>query len=292
MQPCASMIENYKTSNGLQTEYLKIYFLVLQVTYFIQCSQMKSVRNTLKSLHHYVQALATRFDTGNEQSLMLTSNPVENLYWMHKDHMGILAYLLTVIHTVQTGCFDKAQKLMEKALFNLEKLRLKEQTMHSTFSLYSSTTYITNKLNIMIVENQIRCSIAMGDKCQAVKQIGDAFLLCERDVKLFKSYSPQLHCLLGVYALATNCTDAAISQFNLSLKSTGDQDLWLYCLMNLALCHLPHMAVSATSKAQLLSILENITPEKIQTHSICLNSFSNYFKALKFFLNNNHLQAQ
>lgn len=292
MQPCAALIENYKTNNGYQIECLKIFFLVLQVTYFIQCGQMKSVRNTLKSLQHYVQALATRFDTENEQTVMITPNPLENFYWMHKDHLGILAFLLTVVHTVQTGCFDKAQKFLDKALVNLEKLRLKEQTLNNMPSLYSSNTYITNRFNIMLVENQIRCNLAMGNKTAALKQIGEAFQICEKDLKLFNSYLPQLHCLVGLYALATNLRDAAINQFNMSLKLTNDTELWLYCAMNLALCYLPNISVSASNKTQLLSIIENIVPEKIQTQSTSLNAFSNYFKALKFFINNNFQQAQ
>lgn len=292
MQPCAALIENYKATNGYQTEFLKIFFLVLQVTYFIQCGQMKSVRNTLKSLQHYVQALATRLDTENEQSLIVTQNPLENFYWMHKDHLGILAYLLTVIHTVQTGSFDKANKFIEKALFNVDKLRLKEQTMSSTCVLYSNTLFITNKFNLMLVENQVRCNIAVGNRSQAIKQIGDAFQLCEKDTRLLSLHSPQMHCLLGIYALSTNFKDSAIAQFNLALKSTHDTDLWMYCAMNLALCYLSNITTSTSSKSQMLSIIENVLPEKIQTQSTSLNAFSHYFKALKFFVNNNFQQAQ
>lgn len=64
MQPCASLIEGYQSTNVYQLESLKVFFLVLQVTYFLQCGQMKSVRNTLKSLQHYVQSLSNRNEEG------------------------------------------------------------------------------------------------------------------------------------------------------------------------------------------------------------------------------------
>ena len=114
MQPCASLIETYNTSNVHQIELLKVFFLVLQVTYFLQCGQMKSVRNTLKSLQHYIQSLANKPEDQTDQMALMSKNPLENFYWLTKDHLGILVYLLTVIHSIQTGCFDKAQKFTDK----------------------------------------------------------------------------------------------------------------------------------------------------------------------------------
>ena len=91
MQPCAALIENHQTTNLYQIETLKVFFLILQVTYFIQCGQMKSVRNTLKSLQHYVQSLSNR----NEEDL-ITNNQLDNFHWLEKDHLGILVYLVII----------------------------------------------------------------------------------------------------------------------------------------------------------------------------------------------------
>jgi MAternally-affected-uncoordination protein len=157
MQPCASLIENYSTSNPNQIELLKVFFLVLQVTYFLQCGQMKSVRNTLKSLQHYIQSFSSSGNDSASDSLtsLVSKNPLENFYWMHKDHLCVLVYLLTVIHNVQTGCFDKAQKFTEKALLNLQKLKLKEQIVDSK-NTKNGCSFITNKLHYMLLENYIR----------------------------------------------------------------------------------------------------------------------------------------
>ena len=210
MQPCASLIESFTTATASQTESLKIFFLVLQVTYFLQCGQMKSVKNTLKSLQHYVQSFVCRPDSEHE-----AKDPMDQFHWLHKDHLGILVYLLTVINAMQTGCFEKAQKFSEKALLNIQRLKLKEQEAaglsfkqlvplgkSSLTSYYSE--YVTSSLHFMFLENVIRVNICMGNRCTAIKHIGDAFQLCQRDSRLMNSYAPQLHCLVGLYALSMN----------------------------------------------------------------------------------------
>lgn len=78
MQPCASLIESFTSATIYQTESLKIFFLVLQVTYFLQCGQMKSVKNTLKSLQHYVQSFVCRAETEVDQT---SKNPMESFQW-------------------------------------------------------------------------------------------------------------------------------------------------------------------------------------------------------------------
>jgi MAternally affected uncoordination len=126
MQPCASLIENYQTSNLYQIESLKVFFLVLQVTYFLQCGQMKSVQNTIKNLQHYIDSLLQRIANSetngidaHSSDVILSKNPFENFHWMHKDHLSVLVDLLVVVHSMQTGCMEKALKFTDKALLNL-----------------------------------------------------------------------------------------------------------------------------------------------------------------------------
>jgi MAternally-affected-uncoordination protein len=196
---------------------------------------MKSVKNTLKSLQHYIQSLTSRNDTSkpssNENELINHQNPLENFSWLHKEHLGILVYLLTVIHSTQTGSFEKGQSYTEKALVNVQKLKLKEQA-------FNQSSFITNKFHIMFLENQIRSSIAVGNRCNALKYLGEAFQLCDQEAILMQSNTAQLHCLLGIYCLSVNLRDSAIAQFNQSLHLTSDTDLWLYNVMSLVLCHL------------------------------------------------------
>jgi MAternally affected uncoordination len=299
------MIENYQTNNMYQIESLKVFFLVLQVTYFIQCGQMKSVRNTLKSLQHYIQSLAGRIESDNEQTLMVSTNAFDNFHWMNKDHLGILVYLLTVVHSLQTGSLDKAQKFSEKALVNLEKLKLKEQSMLKAVSTsshipqggfnnttFGCSTFITNRFHVMFLENLIRCNIATGSRTNAIRQIGEALEICERDARLFHSQSAQLHCLIGLYSLSMNMKENALKQFNIALQSTSDTDFWFYCAMNMAICYLGLLPTQPNTKSQLMGIIEKVLPETIQTQNTALTASAHFFRSLKFFLNANNQQAQ
>lgn len=125
--------------------------------------------------------------------------------------MGILVYLLTIIHYLQTGCFEKAQSNAEKAILNLERLKWKEQeavtsapNKNTRLLTTYNTEYVTNSFHLMILENMIRTNVAMGNRCVAIRHIGEAFQLCDSEVRLMNSYSPQLHCLLGLYAFSMN----------------------------------------------------------------------------------------
>lgn len=286
MQPCASLIENYKTSNGYQIELLKIFFLVLQVTYFVQCGQAKSVRNTLKSLQHYISALLNRFesmDSGAELAAIKAGGPLESFHWLQKEHLGILSNLLNVSHLLQTGAFDKSSDLISRTLTSIDRLRGKETITDG---------FVTNRFSMLLLENQVRCCVAVGKRASALKHIGEAFKICERDSRLLSLHAPQLHCLLGVYSLAVNQKDAAVSHFNQATNSATDTDLWIYSAMNLSLCYMSMAAASSTSKNQLLTIIENFLPEKIQTQSTSLTAFANYFKAVKCYFSNNLQLAQ
>jgi Cohesin loading factor len=43
--------------------------------------------------------------------------------WMPKEHLYVLVYLVTVMHSMQGGYMDKAQKYTDKAFTQIEKLK-------------------------------------------------------------------------------------------------------------------------------------------------------------------------
>lgn len=45
--------------------------------------------------------------------------------WMSKEHLCVLVYVVTVMHSMQAGYMDKAQKYTEKAFLQIEKLKRK-----------------------------------------------------------------------------------------------------------------------------------------------------------------------
>lgn len=291
MEPCGTLIENFQTSNMYQIETLKVFFLVLQVAYFTQCGQAKSVKNTLKSLQTYVKNLATRLcDDNQEQECMISKDPCEHFLWLHKDHFCILTFLLAIVNYMQTGCFEKADKLVEKCLNNVQILKSKEISLKNTSSfssVYVNSVHVTKILHFLLLESQIRCKLTAGSKTKALKCIHEAFTLCDSDQKLLKYFSSQLHCLLGLYSLSVNNKDSAATHFNICLKSTKDGDLWIYSALNLALCY-----IEKPNKNQFLAILDNVLNEKFHSNNTALNAFSSFFKALKSFMNNQLPQAQ
>ena len=50
-------------------------------------------------------------------------SPNDMYIWMPKEHMCVLVYLVTVLHSMQSGYMEKAQKYTEKALMQIDKLR-------------------------------------------------------------------------------------------------------------------------------------------------------------------------
>ena len=52
-----------------------------------------------------------------------TGSGQEVFQWMAKEHLCILVYLVSVLHSVQAGSMDKAQKYTEKALAQIQGLK-------------------------------------------------------------------------------------------------------------------------------------------------------------------------
>lgn len=53
----------------------------------------------------------------------MSLNSNDTFIWMPKEHMCVLVYLVTVLHSMQSGYMEKAQKYTEKALMQIDKLR-------------------------------------------------------------------------------------------------------------------------------------------------------------------------
>lgn len=134
--------------NPHQKEYLKIYYLFLQVCHYlttgqvcfflliqlifdntinnsfiIVCFQIKTVKSYLKQLQQSIQTImAPAWPVDN---VICGSNVGELFIWMPKEHLYLLVYLVTVMHSMQAGYMDKAQKYTEKAFSQIENLKRK-----------------------------------------------------------------------------------------------------------------------------------------------------------------------
>ena len=113
-------VENWQ-GNPHQKEYLKVYFLVLQVCHFLMAGQVKSVKPCLKQLQQSIQTIMSPNWPSDE--LVTGPNIGDMFIWMPKEHLYVLVYLVTVMHSMQAGYMEKAQKYTEKALLQIGKLK-------------------------------------------------------------------------------------------------------------------------------------------------------------------------
>ena len=86
-----------------QKEYLQIFFLVLQVCYYLMVGQVKSVKTVLKQLQQSIQTVTSAGWPADEE--MVPTNAADNFQWLTKDHLCILVYLVTVMHSMQVFTF-------------------------------------------------------------------------------------------------------------------------------------------------------------------------------------------
>ncbi|KAI8480082.1 mau2 chromatid cohesion factor [Branchiostoma belcheri] len=151
---CNSMLESW-TGHPTHRETLRVYLLVLQVTNFLMVGQVKSVKPYLKQLQQSIQTI-TALHTDDEPP---PSHPADLFQWLPKEHMCVLVYLVTVMHSMQAGYMDKAQKYTDKALMQIEKLKILDSSpILSTFQL-------------MLLEHIIMCRLVMGQQSIAVQEI-------------------------------------------------------------------------------------------------------------------------
>lgn len=73
----------------------------------------------------------------------------------------------------------------------------------------------------MLLEHIVMCQLIMGNKSAALAEISQACQLCRAQPKLLLSHRPQLHVLLGLYAMSMNCMEAAEAQLISALNVSG-----------------------------------------------------------------------
>uniref|UniRef100_A0A672UWJ6 MAU2 chromatid cohesion factor homolog n=1 Tax=Strigops habroptila TaxID=2489341 RepID=A0A672UWJ6_STRHB len=193
-------VENWQ-GNPIQKESLRVFFLVLQVTHYLDAGQVKSVKPCLKQLQQCIQTISTLHDDE-----ILPSNPADLFHWLPKEHMCVLVYLVTVMHSMQAGYLEKAQKYTDKALMQLEKLKMLD------------CSPILSSFQVILLEHIIMCRLVTGHKATALQEISQVCQLCQQSPRLFSNHAAQLHTLLGLYCISVNCMDNAEAQFTTALR--------------------------------------------------------------------------
>ncbi|KAI8480790.1 PREDICTED: MAU2 chromatid cohesion factor homolog [Branchiostoma belcheri] len=291
---CNSMLESW-TGHPTHRETLRVYLLVLQVTNFLMVGQVKSVKPYLKQLQQSIQTI-TALHTDDEPP---PSHPADLFQWLPKEHMCVLVYLVTVMHSMQAGYMDKAQKYTDKALMQIEKLKILDSSpILSTFQL-------------MLLEHIIMCRLVMGQQSIAVQEISQACHVCHEQPKLFVTHGAQLHTLLGLYAMSMGCLDSAEGQLNAALRIMSNTmaasrlasstharpqtesrlsqqpELWMFTSLNLAIVYL-----RSGKNQQLLSLLERINPDTYPSSSHAMTAAGYYIRGLQSFFQERYHEAK
>ncbi|XP_022187847.2 MAU2 chromatid cohesion factor homolog [Nilaparvata lugens] len=266
------LVETWQGSQ-YQKEYLKVFFLVLQVCHYLMAGQVKSVKPCLKQLQQSIQTIMQPSWPSDE--VVSGSNMGDMFIWMPKEHLYVLVYLVTVMHSMQAGYMDKAQKYTDKALMQIEKLKIVDNKP------------ILSVFQLMLLEHIVMCRLVMGNKSLALQEMSQACALCQSSPKLLQSHRPQLHTLLGLYAMSMNCMEAAEAQFMAALRISQERDLWTFANLNLGIVYL-----RAKREAEFAALLERINPESLVSHSHSLRAAAYYVQGLQSFFQTRYNEAK
>merc|ERR1711981_172642 len=268
------MIENWVQQNRhqkenvakQQKEYLQIFFLVLQVCYYLRVGQVKSVKTVLKQLQQSIQTVTSAGWPSDEE--MIPSNVADNFQWLTKDHLCILVYLVTVMHSMQAGYMDKAQKYTDKAIAQIDKLR----------SSYDSRPLLLSSFQVLLMEHVVQCRLVTGNKGGAIQEVGNLCRLLQSNQILLQRHRAQLHTMLGLYAMSMNCMEAAENQLNAALRTSQERELWTFANLNLAIVY-----VRTRREADFVALLDRISPERLPSQSHSLQAAAYYIQGLQEF---------
>lgn len=70
----------------------------------------------------------------------------------------------------------------------------------------------------MLLEHIVMCRFVMGNKAQALQEMSQVVSLCNQYPRLLQSHRPQIHTLIGLYAMSTNYLNEAEQQFTTAIK--------------------------------------------------------------------------
>ncbi|ESN94822.1 hypothetical protein HELRODRAFT_115114 [Helobdella robusta] len=272
LSQCRVIIEQWQLAgNQIHVKNLiEVFFLVIQVSQYLLVGQVKSVKPMLKQLQHTIQNITTTY---NDEEIMKTLNPIELFHWLPKEQLCVLVYLVTVMHSMQAGYTDKAQKYTEKALLQIDKLK-------------SSANPTVLSLQAMLLEHIVMCGLITGHKSVALQQILQLCMVCHSNSTVSKRHSPYIHVLLGLYAMSINSMEQAEAQFKVALVSP-DPELHMFVSLNMGLVYL-----RMNRHIELNALLESIEAGRINTVSQCMKASTFYIQGLQAFFQSKHQEAK
>lgn len=262
----------------LRKEALKVFFLVLQVCNLLNKGHNKSAKPYLRLLQQSIQTITNVNGPDAlsiEESNLISPNMAENFIWLPKEHMCVLVYLVSVLHSMQAGFLDKAQKYTEKGLRQIDQIQLQSQT----------PDMLLESFNILFLEHMSMCHLVMGNRVQAIKQTVQAMQLCHRgSPKLRIRHRGIVHTLLGFYAMSMSMTEDAENHFSRVMNDNDvGTELRVMAMLNLALCYLQDDTRRYERRNDVEVLLNRLNPEQLNSISFCLKAAAYYVYGLKAF---------
>ncbi|UYV72584.1 MAU2 [Cordylochernes scorpioides] len=265
------LVDSWQGSSH-QKEALKVFFLVLQVCHYLTAGQVKSVKTCLKQLQQGIQTITSLH---SDEVAVMPNNPGDMFQWMPKEHMCVLVYLVTVLHSMQAGYMDKAQKYTDKALMQIEKLKMVDS--HP----------ILHSFQLLLLEHIAMCRLVMGNKTEAIQYTSQALQICRMEPRLLVKHQPQVHALLGLYAMAMNCLEAAEAQFEVVIRTSSTLELRILASLNLAIVYL-----RSKREQELNELLTRLNPETLPQASHSLRAAAYYVHGLNAFFQTRYNDAK
>jgi len=231
-----------------QKEYLSMFYLVLQVCYYLMVGQVKSVKGALKQLQQAIQTITAPEWPGDTE--LAQGRPGERLVWMSKEQLCVLVYLVTVMHSMQAGFMEKAERYTDKAIAQIAKLNARG------VGEGDAGGHLLASFHCMLVEHMVQCRLVMGNKTKAVVELGTLARLVQATPSLLGQHKAQLHTLLGLYAMSMDRMGEAEQQLRAALALAASQrELATFCSLNLAIVLCRGGGARAQELQQLLAAL-------------------------------------
>jgi len=262
-------VNNYQSQLGQamasqQKEYLQMFYLVLQVCYYLMVGQVKSVKGVLKQLQQSIQTITA--PEWPQDTELCSGRQVEQFIWMSREHLCVLVYLVTVMHSMQAGFMEKAERYTDKAIVQIGKLKSQQNNP------------ILSSFHVMLVEHMIQCRLVMGNKTKAIQELASLTRLLTANPTLLTRHRAQLHTLLGLYSMSMNCMEEAESQLNAALRTSKERELWTFANLNLAIVYLRQRRTQ-----DFVGLLDRISPDQLPSTSHSMKAAAFYIHGLQAF---------
>lgn len=251
-----------------------MFYLLLRVWNFLKLGQAKSVRPYLKQLQQSIQLLTTLHPDESQ------IHEAERFEWLTKEHLCVLVYLVTVMHSMYSGYMEKAIKYSEKALVQVDRL-----------NATVSSSGLLSMFKLVLLEHVIICRMVQGHMPQAIKEISQVYQIAQHDGKLLTCHHSVVHTLLGLYAMSMNLMDSAEKQFNAAIESCGQPELRNFVGLNLAIIYI-RSGNGANRRMELENLLAKISPDQMPVSSLSHQAGYYYVRGLQSFFESRFMDAK